>query len=100
MLTDDPEGRDVFNEAPTREDHVVTGTSDRQRFIGKQVVLHTTYGDITIKLFGDECPRTVENFSTHCRNGYYNGVKFHRVIKDFMIQTGDPKGLNTFQRYQ
>ena len=91
----DPEGRDVFNEAPTRDDQVVAAQADRQRFLAKQVVLHTSFGDITIKLFGDECPKTVENFSTHCRNGYFDGIKFHRVIKDFMIQTGDPKGGRT-----
>lgn len=54
--------------------------------------LHTTRGDITLRLFPDECPRTVENFTTHARNGYYDGVLVHRVIKGFMIQTGDPLG--------
>ncbi|KFM27726.1 Peptidylprolyl isomerase domain and WD repeat-containing protein 1 [Auxenochlorella protothecoides] len=46
-------------------------------------------------LFPDECPRTVENFTTHARNGYYDGVLFHRVIKGFMLQTGDPLGDGT-----
>ncbi len=55
-------------------------------------VMHTTMGDITIKLFGEEAPKTVENFTTHAKNGYYNGIIFHRVIKDFMIQGGDPTG--------
>lgn len=63
-----------------------------------QAVLHTTMGDITIKLFADECPRTVENFSVHSRNGYYNGILFHRVIKKFMIQTGDPLGASALCR--
>lgn len=49
-------------------------------------------GDITLKLFPDECPRTIENFTTHARNGYYDNVIFHRVIKGFMLQTGDPLG--------
>ena len=48
-----------------------------------------------MQLFVEDCPRTVENFVTHCRNGYYDGVKFHRVIKGFMIQTGDPQGDGT-----
>ena len=48
-----------------------------------------------IKLFPDETPRTVENFSTHAENGYYNQVCFHRVIKGFMIQSGDPTGNGT-----
>lgn len=55
-------------------------------------VMHTTMGDITIKLFPKETKKTVENFTTHAKNGYYNGIIFHRVIKDFMIQGGDPTG--------
>ena len=55
-------------------------------------VMHTTMGDIKIKLFGERTPKTFENFTTHAKNGYYNGIKFHRVIKDFMIQGGDPQG--------
>ena len=55
-------------------------------------VMHTSMGDITIKLFPEYAPRTVENFVTHAKNGYYNGLIFHRVIKDFMIQGGDPTG--------
>ncbi|KDD74814.1 cyclophilin type peptidyl-prolyl cis-trans isomerase, partial [Helicosporidium sp. ATCC 50920] len=58
-------------------------------------VLHTTLGDVWLKLFADECPRTVENFATHARQGYYDGVLFHRVIKGFMVQTGDPLGDGT-----
>lgn len=46
----------------------------------------------SLKLFPDECPRSVENFTTHAKNGYYDNVIFHRVIKGFMIQTGDPHG--------
>lgn len=46
-------------------------------------------------LYPDECPKTVENFVTHSRNNYYNGVIFHRVIKSFMVQTGDPEGDGT-----
>jgi peptidyl-prolyl cis-trans isomerase B (cyclophilin B) len=58
-------------------------------------VMHTTMGDITIRLFPDKTPKTVENFTTHAKNGYYDGLKFHRVIKDFMIQGGDPLGNGT-----
>lgn len=53
-------------------------------------VLRTTMGDITVKLYASESPKTVENFVKLVKSGFYNGVKFHRVIKDFMIQTGDP----------
>lgn len=55
-------------------------------------VMHTDLGDISIRLFGDKAPRTVENFVTHAKNCYYDGLIFHRVIKDFMIQGGDPTG--------
>lgn len=55
-------------------------------------VMKTNMGEIKIKLFPAEAPKTVENFTTHAKNGYYNGLIFHRVIKDFMIQGGDPTG--------
>ena len=55
-------------------------------------VMKTNRGDIKIRLFADKAPKTVENFVTHAKNGYYNGLIFHRVIKDFMIQGGDPTG--------
>ncbi|HFI0638731.1 TPA: peptidylprolyl isomerase [Streptococcus suis] len=59
------------------------------------VKIKTTEGDITIKLFPEQAPLTVENFLTHAKEGYYNGTIFHRVIKDFMIQGGDPLGNGT-----
>lgn len=58
-------------------------------------VMHTNMGDIKILLFPEKAPKTVENFTTHAKNGYYNGLKFHRVINDFMIQGGDPLGNGT-----
>lgn len=57
-----------------------------------QAVIKTNMGDITVRLFPEYAPKTVENFITHAKNGYYNGIIFHRVIKDFMIQGGDPTG--------
>ena len=56
------------------------------------VTVHTNFGDFTLELFPEVAPKTVENFVTHAKNGYYNGVIFHRVIEDFMIQGGDPTG--------
>lgn len=61
----------------------------------KIVKMVTSKGDITIKLFPKFAPLAVENFLTHSENGYYDGVIFHRVINDFMIQTGDPLGNGT-----
>lgn len=54
--------------------------------------IKTNMGEIKIKLFPAEAPKTVENFTTHAKNGYYDGLIFHRVINDFMIQGGDPTG--------
>ena len=56
------------------------------------VTVHTNLGDFTLELSLEVAPKTVENFVTHAKNGYYNGVIFHRVIEDFMIQGGDPTG--------
>lgn len=58
-------------------------------------IMHTSMGDIHIRFFPEAAPKTVENFLTHARNGYYNGLTFHRVIENFMIQGGDPKGDGT-----
>lgn len=72
---------------PTPETNVKTMT-EVQRSI---VVMKTNKGDITIELFNDLSPKTVENFLKLSREGFYNGTRFHRVIKDFMIQGGDPQ---------
>jgi peptidylprolyl isomerase len=57
--------------------------------------METTKGTIVIELRADLAPKAVENFVTHSKNGYYDGLIFHRVIKDFMIQGGDPTGTGT-----
>ncbi|XP_048763260.1 peptidyl-prolyl cis-trans isomerase-like 3 [Ostrea edulis] len=56
------------------------------------VTLHTDYGDIKIELFCEQCPKSCENFLALCASDYYNGCVFHRNIKGFMVQTGDPEG--------
>lgn len=55
-------------------------------------VIKTSKGDIFVRLFPEHAPKAVENFKTHAKNGYYDGLIFHRVINDFMIQGGDPTG--------
>ena len=57
--------------------------------------LRTTLGDIRIELFRDRAPKTVENFVTLAKKGFYTGLTFHRVIPGFMVQTGCPKGDGT-----
>lgn len=54
--------------------------------------MHTDVGDIKIELFCEDCPKTCENFLALCASDYYNGSLFHRNIKGFIVQTGDPTG--------
>ncbi len=61
----------------------------------KQAVLETSRGVITIELFDQEAPKTVANFEKLAAKGFYNGLKFHRVIADFMVQCGCPLGTGT-----
>lgn len=57
-----------------------------------EAVFETTEGSFTIELFADTAPKTVDNFISLAKKGFYNNVIFHRIIKDYMIQTGDPTG--------
>ena len=57
--------------------------------------MKTSQGDITIELFDDDAPKTVQNFKDLAGKGFYDGLSFHRIIKDFMIQGGDPQGNGT-----
>ena len=56
------------------------------------IVMKTNMGTIKMRLFPEKAPKTVENFVTHAKEGYYDGLTFHRVINGFMIQGGDPEG--------
>jgi peptidyl-prolyl cis-trans isomerase B (cyclophilin B) len=60
-----------------------------------KAVMHTNRGAIELELFDEAAPKTVDNFRNLANDGFYNGVVFHRVIKDFMIQGGDPTGTGT-----
>lgn len=94
--------RDIFNEKPTREEQTIASLNPLNsrtgpgRFnVSQTAVLHTTMGDIHLRLFPEQVHKTVENFVGLARKGYYDGVLFHRVIKKFMLQTGDPLGDGT-----
>lgn len=64
--------------------------------VGEQIaIMHTSKGDISIRFFPEAAPKAVENFVKLSQSGYYDGLTFHRVIADFMIQGGDPKGDGT-----
>jgi peptidyl-prolyl cis-trans isomerase B (cyclophilin B) len=60
-----------------------------------QVTLHTNHGPVAVELFDEDAPKTVENFLKLSRDGFYDGLTFHRIIKDFMIQGGDPQGTGS-----
>jgi len=60
-----------------------------------QATMHTNHGAIEVELFDDDAPKTVENFVKLSKDGFYDGLIFHRVIKDFMIQGGCPEGTGT-----
>ncbi len=79
----------------TETDATVVSLSDVEQFQmpeeGETIaVFDTSMGVIKFRLFPDRAPKSVENFTTHIANGYYDGITFHRVISDFMIQGGDP----------
>jgi len=91
-------GRDVLNEKPSAAQISRAKAIERAKKasgLPRGVTLHTSMGDIKIKLFPLECPKTIENFAGHCKKGTYDGVIFHRVIRSFMVQTGDPQGDGT-----
>ena len=60
-----------------------------------KATLHTSAGPVEIELFPNEAPKTVENFVKLAKDGFYDGLKFHRVIPDFMVQGGCPQGTGT-----
>ncbi|THG98823.1 hypothetical protein EW026_g3435 [Hermanssonia centrifuga] len=97
---DDKSGdRDIFNERPTREEQTIAASTPTLKIgpspIANAATIHTTVGDMHLRLFPQQAPKAVENFVGHARSGYYEGVIFHRVIPKFMIQTGDPLGDGT-----
>lgn len=87
--------RDIFNEKPSKEDIISATEGQGVQRVYEQAILHTSLGDIHVRVFGKDVPKAAENFCVHAKNGYFNGHIFHRVIKGFMIQTGDPTGTGT-----
>ena len=97
--------RDILNEAPDASDlleasHLGRSNNDptsvnAQLTTATQAILRTTHGDIRIKLFPKETPKTIQNFIGHAQSGYYDNIIFHRIIPGFMVQTGDPLGDGT-----
>ncbi|KAJ3976946.1 peptidyl-prolyl cis-trans isomerase [Lentinula raphanica] len=91
--------RDVFNERPTREEQSIAASAPVGKSgpspLANAATIHTTLGDIHMRLYPAQAPKAVENFVGHARSSYFEGIIFHRVIPKFMIQTGDPLGDGT-----
>ena len=90
----------MFNERPTRDEQTIAAAAPSKALTGpsphaRTATIHTTFGDLHLRLFPEHAPKAVENFVGHARSGYFEGVIFHRVIPKFMIQTGDPLGDGT-----
>jgi peptidylprolyl isomerase domain and WD repeat-containing protein 1 len=76
----------VYNEKPITTGRGSVAIESKPKESGSGAIIHTTFGDIHIRLFPEAAPKAVENFVTHSKNGYYNGLIFHRVIPKFMLQ--------------
>lgn len=74
----------------TQEALPMKSLQDFEPIEAKQATIKTSKGDIVVELYPDKVPLTVTNFLTLAKSGYYNGIKFHRIIADFMAQVGDP----------
>jgi peptidylprolyl isomerase domain and WD repeat-containing protein 1 len=89
--------RDIHNEKPkniiAQKQAEEKAAADAR--MSSSATIHTTMGDIHVRMFPQHAPKAVENFTQHAKNDYYNGIIFHRVIRKFMIQTGDPLGDGT-----
>lgn len=87
--------RDIMNEKLSKEDQNYTLPKSTLSVLASKAIVHTTMGDIYIKLHPKEAPKAVENFTALAKSGYYDQVLFHRISRGFMIQTGDPEGDGT-----
>jgi peptidylprolyl isomerase domain and WD repeat-containing protein 1 len=89
--------RDVHNEKPRNLNSAKKAQeeAEKESRMASAATIHTTMGDIHIRMFPQHAPKAVENFTVHSKNNYYNNIIFHRVIRKFMIQAGDPLGDGT-----
>ncbi|MBG9586843.1 peptidylprolyl isomerase [Cytobacillus firmus] len=86
--TEEKQANNQASETPDNFPQLTEEVQGNERLVEMQ----TSKGNIKIKLFPDQAPKAVENFIKHSEDGYYDGLIFHRVIQDFMIQGGDPEG--------
>ena len=89
--------RDVHNEKPRNLNGKKGGeeAADQDSRLANAATIHTSMGDINVRFYPAQAPLAVENFTVHAKQDYYNNIIFHRVIRKFMIQTGDPLGDGT-----
>lgn len=94
IRTSQQEEQNTQTSEPKKSEKEQETKSDNEKIIDlnsmPEVIIKTTMGDIRIKLFAEDSPKTVENFLKLAKEDFYNGTRFHRVIADFMIQGGDP----------
>jgi cyclophilin family peptidyl-prolyl cis-trans isomerase len=101
LTTEDIQSEPIVKEEPLEivetEEEKIEFTTDTSSYVAyeQQVVIETEKGNIVVELYPEIAPKTVENFVNLVNSGFYDGLTFHRVIKDFMIQTGDPNGDGT-----
>nr|WP_246596149.1 peptidylprolyl isomerase [Bacillus alkalicola] len=105
VVQEDTEQEEVEEDVPVEEESAQIDLTEEPSVypqyedgIGEneaEAIIHTNMGEIHLKLFPEYAPKAVENFLTHGEEGYYDGVIFHRVIENFMIQGGDPNGTGT-----
>lgn len=99
LTTEDIQSEPIVKEENVQpvETETVEFTTDTSNYVAyeKQVVIETEKGNMVIELYPEIAPKTVENFVNLVNSGFYDGLTFHRVIENFMIQTGDPNGDGT-----
>jgi cyclophilin family peptidyl-prolyl cis-trans isomerase len=74
---------------------VIFGCSKEDKMVNRHAIIETSMGTVDVELFEDKAPNTTANFIKLAEKGFYNNITFHRVIPNFMVQTGDPKGDGT-----
>ena len=89
--TADQDTRDIFNEKPSIQQQSIAKTE--KVALSTSCTIHTSFGDISLRLFPEFAPKAVENFTTLGKEGFYDNTIWHRCIKGFMIQGGDPEGI-------